>query len=57
MRFWQDGWYGDQPFQLAFQRLYGISMDKEASVEVSLLRQGAKDRRIWNVRLSRDLND
>ena len=30
VRFWQDG-YGDQPFQLAFPRLYGIAIDKEAS--------------------------
>ena len=38
MRFWQDGWYGDQPFQLAFPRLYGIATNKEAPVEASLLR-------------------
>ena len=38
VRFWQDGWYGDQPFQLAFPRLYGIALDKEASVEASLSR-------------------
>ena len=30
VRFWQDG-YGDQPFQLAFPRLYGIALNKEAS--------------------------
>ena len=29
VRFWQDGWYGDHPFQLAFPRLYGIAFDKE----------------------------
>ena len=57
VRFWQDGWYGDQSFQLAFPRLYGIALDKEASVEASLLRQGAEDRRIWDVRLIRDLNE
>ena len=49
VRFWQDGWYGDQPFKLAFPRLYGIAIDKEISVEVSLSRQGAEDRRIWDV--------
>ena len=38
VRFWQDGWYGDQPFQLAFPTLYGIAIDKEVSVEASLLR-------------------
>ena len=57
VRFWQDGWYGDQSFQLAFPRLYGITLDKEASIEASLSRQGAEDRRIWNVRLIRDLNE
>ena len=50
MRFWQDGWYGDRPFQLAFPRLYGIAIDKEVSVEASLLRQGVEDRRIWDIR-------
>ena len=57
MRFWQDGWYGDQPFQLAFLRLYGIALNKEAFVEASLSRQGAEDRRIWDVRLICDLNE
>ena len=37
---------GDQPFQLAFPGLYGIALDKEASVEASLSRQGAEDRKI-----------
>ena len=50
MRFWQDGWCGDQPFHLAFLRLHGIVIDKEVSVEASLSRKGAEDRRIWNVR-------
>ena len=57
VRFWQDGWYGDQPFQLAFPRLYGIAIDEEVSVEASLIRQGAEERRIWNVRFIRDFND
>ena len=43
VRFWQDGWYEDQPFQVAFPRLYGITIDKEAYVEASLARQGAED--------------
>ena len=42
VRFWQDGWYGDQPFQVAFPRLYGIAIDKEAFVEASLSRQGQR---------------
>ena len=57
VRFWQNGWYGDQPFQLAFPRLYGIAIDKEVSVEASLLRQGAEERRIRDVRFIRDFND
>ena len=57
MRFWQDGWYGDQPFQLAFLRLYGIAIDKEASVEASLSRQGAEGRRTWDVCFIREFND
>ena len=28
VRFWRDGWHEDQPFQLAFPRLYGIALDK-----------------------------
>uniref|UniRef100_A0A7N2L696 Reverse transcriptase zinc-binding domain-containing protein n=1 Tax=Quercus lobata TaxID=97700 RepID=A0A7N2L696_QUELO len=57
VRFWQDVWYGDQPFQLALPRLYGIAIDKEVFVEASLSRQGAKDRRIWDVRFIREFND
>ena len=48
MRFWQDGWYGDQPFQLAFLRLYRIDIDREASVK--LLCQG-RGRRIEEVEM------
>ena len=43
VRSWQDGWCGDQPFHLAFPRLYGIAIDKEVSIEASLSRQGAED--------------
>ena len=42
VRFWQDGWYRDQPFQLAYPRLYGIAIDKEVSVEAFLSRQGQR---------------
>ena len=42
VRFWQDGWYGDQPFQLAFPRLYGIAIDKEVSVEALCLGRGRR---------------
>ena len=57
VRFWQDGWYRNQPFQLAFPRLYGIAVDKEVSVEASLPRQRAEERRIWDVCFIRDFND
>ena len=57
MRFWQDGWYGDQSFQVAFPRLYGTAIDKEESVEASLSRQRVEDRRIWDVRFIREFND
>ena len=57
VRFWQDGWYEDQPFKLAFPRLYDIAIDKEVSVEASLSRQGAEDRRIWDVHFIREFND
>ena len=57
MRFWQDGWYGDQPLQLAFPRLYGIAIDREVSVEASLSRQGAEERRIWDVCFIREFFD
>ena len=55
VRFWQDGWYGDQPFQVAFSRLNGIAIDKEAFVEASLSRQEAEDRRIWDVHFFENL--
>ena len=42
---------------MAFPRLYGITIDKEVSVEASLLRQGAEERRIWDVRFIRDFSD
>ena len=57
MKFWQDGWNGEQPFQLAFPRLHGIAIDKGASVEASLLRQGVEDRRFWDVRFIREFID
>ena len=38
-------------------RLYGIAIDKKVSIEASLLRQGAEERRIWDVRFIRDFND
>ena len=46
-----------QPLQRAFPRLYGIATDREASVEYSLIRLGAGERRSWDVRFIRDFND
>ena len=41
------GWGIERGFdKMAFPRLYGIVIDREASVEASLSRQGVKDRRI-----------
>ena len=57
VRFWQDGWYGDQPFHLAFLRLYGIVIDREASMEASLTRLGVGERRSWDVCFIREFND
>ncbi|KAL0015045.1 hypothetical protein SO802_002114 [Lithocarpus litseifolius] len=37
--------------------MYSIALDKEASVEASLSRQGAENRRFWDVRFIRDLNE
>ena len=42
---------------MAFSRLYGIAINREASVEASLSRQGAENRRIWNVHFIREFND
>ena len=55
VRFWQDEWYGDQPFQLAFLRLYSISIDREASIEASLTRQGTRIEEIGLFISSRNL--
>ena len=57
MRFWQDGWCGDQPLQLAFPGLYGIAIDRQASVESSLTRLGVGERKSWDVQFIWDLND
>ena len=57
VRFWQHGQCGDQHFQLTFLRLYGIAINREASIESSLTRLGVGERRSWNVRFIRDFND
>ena len=52
MKFWQDGWFGDQPLQLAFSGLYNIATNKEAFVESSLTGLGAGEMRSWDVRFT-----
>ena len=44
-------------FSIGLPRLYGITFDKEISVEASLLRQGVEERRSWDVHFIRDFND
>ena len=57
VKFWQDWQCGDQPLQLAFPILYEIATNREALVDLSLARQGVGERRSWDVRFTRDLND
>ena len=40
VKFWQDWCFRDQPLQLKFLVLYEISINREASVDFSLTRQG-----------------
>ena len=47
----------DQPLQLTFLVLYEITINREASIELSLARQGVGERKSWDVRFTRDLND
>ena len=42
---------------MASRRLYGIAIDMKVSIEASLSRQGAKNRRIWDVRFIQEFND
>ena len=57
MKFWTNGWCGNFSLQLAFPVLYNFVANREASVESSLICQGAGDRRTWNVRFNRGPND
>ena len=49
MKFWTDRWCGDLSLQLAFPVLYNFAANKEASIESSLICQGAGDGRTWDV--------
>ncbi|XP_023927687.1 uncharacterized protein LOC112039077 [Quercus suber] len=57
VKFWIDRWCGDLPLHLAFLILYTFAANKAASVESSLLCQGAGNRRTWDVRFIRGPND
>ena len=57
VKFWSDRWCGDLPLLSAFPTLYNFAANKEASVESSLICQGARDRRTWDVRFIWDPND
>ena len=50
VKFWIDRWYGDLSLQLAFPVLYNFTSNREASVESSLICQGAGGGRTWDVR-------
>ena len=55
--FWTNQWCGDLPPYLAFPVLYNIATNRAASIDSSLLCQGAGDRRTWDVRFIRGPND
>lgn len=57
VRFWTDQWCGDLPLHLSFPIVYGIAINREASVASSLERMGTKARRSWKVLLLRNPND
>ena len=57
MNFWTDRWCGDLSLQLAFPVLYNFAAYREASVESSLICQGAGDGRTWDVCFNRGPND
>ena len=57
VKFWTDRWCGDLSLQLAFPVLYNFAANREASVESSLICQGARDGRTWDVHFNRGPND
>ena len=57
VKFWTDRWCGDLCLHLAFPILYNFATNKEASVESSLICQGARDRRTWDVHFIWGPND
>ena len=57
VKFWIDQWCGDLPLHLAFLVLYNFVANRVAFVDSSLICQGARDRRTWDVRFIRGPND
>ena len=57
VKFWSDRWCGYLPLLLAFPTLYNFAANREAFVESSLICQGARDRRTWDVHFIRGPND
>ena len=57
VKLWKDRWCGDLLLNLAYPVLYNFAANKEASVQSSLICQGAGDRRTWGVHFIRGPND
>uniref|UniRef100_A0A7N2L369 Uncharacterized protein n=1 Tax=Quercus lobata TaxID=97700 RepID=A0A7N2L369_QUELO len=57
VRFWQDGWSGDQPLQLAFLGCTVLLLTRWPLLNFSLTRIGVGERRSWDVHFIRDFND
>ena len=57
VKFWTNRWCRDLSLHLAFPTLYNFAANREAFVESSLICQGARDRRTWDVHFIRGPND
>ena len=57
VKFWTDRWSGDLRLHLAFPILYNFAANKEASIESSLMCQGAGNRKTWDVCFIRGPNN
>ena len=57
VKFWTDQWCGNLPLHLSFLVVYGIAINKEASVASSLERLGTEAWRSWKVFLLGNPND
>ena len=57
VKFWIDRWCGDLPLHLAFPVLYNFATNRAASIDSSLICQGAWGRRTCDVCFIRGPND